>query len=81
MDQEKVLGKSKIIYRGLHDNSSLLIDVVILELDPHAYYRYRIPVGEARKGFRLAGHTFRLISARNSAIQIWHLKNSRQAPL
>ena len=81
IDQGKTFGKSKIIYRGLDGNSLFKIDVVILELDPHAYYRYRIPIDDARKGFRLAGQNFRLISARTSAIQIWHLKNSNSSDL
>jgi hypothetical protein len=55
------------------------MDVAILELDPNAYYRYRIPINAAKKGFRLAGQNFRLISARKSAIQLWHLKNSRRS--
>jgi hypothetical protein len=80
IDNEQLLGKSKIIYRGLEDNSLITMDVVILELDPHAYYRYRIPIDDARKGFRLAGHKFRLISARSSVIQIWHLKSLRETP-
>jgi len=75
LDQEKIIGKSKIIYRGLDGNSKLKIDVVILELDPNAYYPYRIYTDEAKKGFRLAGQNFKLISARKSAIQIWHFKN------
>jgi len=50
------------------------MDVAILELDPNAYYRYRIPIKAAKKGFRLAGQNLRLISARKSAIQLWHLK-------
>jgi hypothetical protein len=74
LNQEKKIGKSKIVYRGLDGNSTLKIDVVILDLDPYAYYPYRIYTDEAKKGFRLAGQNFKLISARKSAIQIWHFK-------
>jgi len=75
LNQEKKFEKSKIIYRGLAGNSAFKIDVVIPEFDPNAYYRYRINIENAKKGFRLGGQNFKLISARKSAIQIWHLKN------
>ena len=74
INQEKKIGKSKIIYRGLEGNSTFKIDVVILELDPNSFYRYRIKIDDAKKGFRLAGQNFKLISTRKSALQIWHFK-------
>ena len=74
LNHEKTIGKSKIIYRGLEGSLKFKIDVVILELDPQAYYGYRFPIDDARQGFRLAGHNFKLISARESAIQFWYLK-------
>ena len=74
LNQEKKFGKSKIIYRGLEGNSTFKIDVVILELDPNSFYRYRIPIYAAKKGFRLVGQDFKLISTHRSAIQIWHFK-------
>ncbi len=74
LNHEKTIGKSKIIYRGLEGDSKFRIDVVILELDPQAFYGYRFSIADARQGFRLAGQNFKLISARESAIQIWHLK-------
>ena len=74
LNQEKKFEKSKIIYRGLEGSSAFKIDVVIPELDPNAYYRYRIHIEDAKKGFRLRGQNFKLISARKSAAQIWHFK-------
>ena len=74
LDRATKFGKSKIVYRGLDGNAKFKMDVVVLELDPNAYYRYRIPIKAAKKGFRLAGQNLRLISARKSAIQLWHLK-------
>jgi hypothetical protein len=74
LNQEKKFEKSKIIYRGLEGSSAFKIDVVIPELDPNAYYRYRIHIEDAKKGFRLGGQNFKLISARKSAAQIWHFK-------
>jgi hypothetical protein len=74
LDRDTKFGKSKIIYRGLDENAKFKLDVVVLELDPKAFYRYRIPIKAAKKGFRLVGQNFRLISARKSAIQLWHFK-------
>ena len=74
LDRDIQIGKSKIVYRGLDGNAKFKIDVAILELDPNAFYRYRIPIKAAKKGFRLVGQNFRLISARKSAIELWHLK-------
>ncbi|NNL78751.1 MAG: hypothetical protein HKO68_20655 [Desulfobacterales bacterium] len=74
IDQDTKIGKSKMVYRGLDGNANFRIDVAILELDPQAYYRYRLLINDAQKGFRLVGQNFRLISARKSAIQLWHLK-------
>ena len=75
LDRNIKLGKSIIVYRGLDENAKFKMDVAILELDPKAFYRYHIPIHAAKKGFRLVGQNFRLISARKSAIQLWHLKN------
>jgi hypothetical protein len=74
LNHEKAIGKSKIIYRGLDGDSKFKIDVVIPELDPNAFYGYRLSIDTARQGFRLAGQNFKLISARQSAIRIWHLR-------
>jgi len=74
LDRDIKIGKSKVVYRGLDGNAKFKMDVVILELDPNAFYRYRIPIKAAKKGFRLVGQNFKLISARKSAIQLWHLK-------
>jgi hypothetical protein len=79
LDRDTKFGKSKIVYRGLDGNANFRMDVAILELDPNAFYRYRIPINAAKKGFRLVGQNFRLISARKSAIQLWHFKKSRRS--
>ena len=75
LDRDTKIGKSKIIYRGLDENAKFKMDVVVLELDPNAFYRYHIPISAAKNGFRLVGQNFRLISARKSAIHLWRLKN------
>ncbi len=79
LDRKLTIGKSIIVYRGLDDNAKFRMDIAMLELDPNAFYRYRVPIKAAKKGFRLVGQKFKLISARKSAIQFWHLKNSRRS--
>jgi len=70
LNQEKKFEKSKIVYRGLEGSSAFKIDVVIPEFDPNAYYRYRIHIENAKKGFRLGGQNIKLISARKSAVPL-----------
>ncbi len=65
LDRDIKLGKSIIVYRGLDENAKFKMDVAVLELDPKAFYRYRIPIHAAKKGFKLAGQNFRLIAARS----------------
>jgi len=72
LDRKKKIGKSIIVYRGLDENAKFSMDVAVLELDPNSFYRYRIPITAAKKGFKLVGQHFRLLSARKSAIQLWH---------
>ena len=74
LNHEKIIGKAKFVFRGLAENSTFKIDVAILELDPQAYYGYRLSIVDARKGFRLADHKFNLISVRKTAIKIRHIK-------
>ena len=79
LDRDIKIGKSIIVYRGLDENAKFRMDIAMLELDPNAFYRYRIPIKAAKKGFRLVGQNFKLITARKSAIQLWHLRNSRRS--
>ena len=74
LNHEKVIGKAKFVFRGLAEASTFKIDLAILDLDPQAYYGYRLSIDDARKGFRLAGNQFKLVSVRKTAIQIRHIK-------
>jgi len=49
--------KKKLVYHGL-ENDRIHIAVYILELDPEVPYHHKIPVKEAKKGFRLGGQKF-----------------------
>ena len=77
LDRDLKIGRSKIVYRGLEENDQFRMDVMILDLDPDIFYRYTIPINDAKEGFRLVGQNFRLISARKSTIQLWHWNNGR----
>jgi len=51
--------KNKLVYHGL-DNGRIHIAVYILDLDPEVPYHHKIPIKEAKKGFRLGGQKFQL---------------------
>ena len=57
-DVPVITGNLKITYHGMRAGA-LLIDLVLLELDPVYAYRYRIPVARARKEFSLSNSRFR----------------------
>ena len=63
LDQPVRFGKNRYVFNGLKDDQ-ILIAVYILDLDPEVAYHHAIPVKEARKGLRLAGQNFRLITYR-----------------
>lgn len=66
------LGELDIIYRGVQ-NRKLRLDVIVRELDPQYAYRHAIALDQARRGFRLAGTDFQLLSARDARAKIvWH---------
>lgn len=63
------IGKNKLLYHGI-ENEKLHIAVYILELDPEVAYHHRIPIKEAKKGIRLGGQAFNLISYGQSSLQL-----------
>ena len=69
LNKKVSLAKSEFIYRGLV-GSDFRIDVIIPELDPQAAYSYRIDISEAKKSFRLANRTYRLISAKKAVLRL-----------
>lgn len=73
------IGMSKIIYRGLDDDARICLDVVKLELDPKTAYPYRLLPRQARKGFRLIGREFRLLSAGKALVRMQLLPTARES--
>ena len=63
------VGKNRFLFYGIEENQ-VHIAVYLLELDPEFAYHYRIPIKEARKGFRMGGQYFVLRSQRQNRIQL-----------
>jgi hypothetical protein len=61
-DQQRTFGKLKLTYRGLN-SGSIILDVVLVELDPEYAYRHCIPQDTAAQGIRFAGAKFNVLSA------------------
>ena len=69
-DQSRTIGRVSLTYRGLEQGSVCLIDVIIPDLDPERPYKYRLDIGTAEKGFRMAGRHFKLDTTRKNFIHI-----------
>jgi len=67
--EEAVFKNSRIVYRGIEDDQ-LCFDLFILQLDPHYSYLHKIPVGDAKSGFRLGDQDFELLTARKSKVKL-----------
>ncbi len=70
----KFIEDIKIIYRGSDNRSEFHLDVFVLNFDREMPFGHTLDVAQAKKGFRLAGKDFQLISARKHRIHLWHHK-------
>lgn len=61
--------KERIVYRGRR-KGMLQLDLFILQLDPHYGYPYLVPEKEARKGFRIGSHQFRVLAVSDEKISL-----------
>ena len=61
-----------LTYKG-KQGRSILLDVIIPELDPSVAYHHAIPVSEAKKEFYLASRRFKLTSSSYTLIRIKRL--------
>ncbi len=73
LDREQKVGRNKLVYHGLK-KGRIHIAVYIADLDPEVAYHHTITIKDARKGIRLGGQPFVLISAGKSSI---HLKRNQ----
>ena len=74
IDRPMVVGNARIFYRGLTDNNRFVLDVMLPDLDPEAYYPYVLNISEAREGFRLADRNFKLITADRHNVKMFLLE-------
>ena len=72
LGQERKVGSNKLVYNGFK-KGKIHIAVYIAALDPKVAYHHTITLKEARKGIRLGGQPFILISAGKSSL---HLKRN-----
>lgn len=68
-NQEFATGRMKITYLGI-DAQALVIDLVLMDLDPYYAYRHRIPTDAARQGFYLSEVHFRASSLTPTAVRL-----------
>jgi len=69
-DEEVRIGETVVIYRGLASGNTFDIDVIIPAFDLQSPFHHRLSIAEARKGFTLASHSFRLLSATRSILHL-----------
>lgn len=69
-DEEVPIGEAVVIYRGPASGNRFDIDVIIPAFDPQSPFHHRLSIAEARKGFTLARHSFRLLSATRSILHL-----------
>jgi hypothetical protein len=69
-DEEVRIGETVVIYRGLASGHTFAIDVIIPAFDLQSPFHHRLSIAEARKGFTLARHSFRLLSATRSILHL-----------
>ena len=74
IDQPVAVGNARIFYRGLAANSGIVLDVMLPDLDPEAYYPYTMNISKAKDGFHLADHDFKLISANKQHVRMYLLE-------
>ena len=70
----KVIDGIKIVYRGSERRSEFKLDYFVLDFDREMPFARTLNVKQAKKGFRLSGKDFQLISARKHRVHLWYYK-------
>ena len=70
----KVIDGIKIVYRGSERRSQFKLDVFVLDFDREMPFAHTLDVKQAKKGFRLSGKDFQLISVRKHRVHLWYHK-------
>ena len=68
-EEPVTVNRLKLTYRGL-SSGSLLLDVILLDLDPEYVYSRTIPVSDAKKGFRISDHRFKATSVSGKRLRL-----------
>ena len=76
---EKIIDNIKIVYRGADSRSRFQLHVYVLNFDREMPFAHTLDIAQAKKGFRLGGLDFQLISARKHRIHFWHHKKRQNA--
>jgi hypothetical protein len=80
LNEDKTVGRTTIIYRGLESGSRFRLYVIIPELDPEVAYPHHMSKSEAKQGFRLANESFQLLTVRKRYISLMWLKPQHVNP-
>ena len=73
--QQVELENLKMTYRGLA-SGQLLLDLVLLDLDPQYVYHRKIPVEIAGQGFQVSDRRFKVISINRQRLKLLLIKPS-----
>lgn len=71
-DVQKQIGRSLVTYRGKTDGSKILLDVVVLDLDPDVAYRRIIDISQTKTHFQAGEERFAFISAGSLRLRVWY---------
>jgi hypothetical protein len=71
-DVQKHIGRSIVTYRGKAGGAKIMIDVIVLDLDPHVTYSRTLDIARAKKRFNIGDERFKLISASGLRMLVWH---------
>ncbi|BBO72907.1 hypothetical protein DSCW_03240 [Desulfosarcina widdelii] len=63
---------ARVVYRGSR-NGALLLDLYVLQLDPHYGYPHKIEEDQARKGFRMGEEHYKVLAASDAKISLQRL--------
>lgn len=63
---------ARVVYRGSRDGS-LLMDLYVLQLDPHYGYSHKIDADQARQGFRMGEEHYKVLAASDAKISLQRL--------
>jgi hypothetical protein len=68
-EEPVTVNRLELTYRGL-SSGKLLLDVVLLDLDPEYVYSRTIAVTDAKKGFRISEHRFKATSVNAKRLRL-----------